>query len=74
MSLPFGKLPSGHAPVPGGWEVAPQTDRRVTLKASAVRRIDGSGRSETSPTTIYSVFTADGSIAKDEGSLRSTTI
>ena len=53
------KLLLGHAPVPGGSGGAPKNDRRVTGKASlTVRRMDGSGRSEASPATAYSVFTA----------------
>jgi hypothetical protein len=66
------KLLLGHAPVPGGSGGAPKNDRRVTGKAPlTVRRMDGSGRSEASPATAYSVFTADGSIAKDTQPLRS---
>ena len=39
----------------------PKADRRVTRKApTSVRRMDGSGRSVASPTTTYSVFTANG--------------
>jgi hypothetical protein len=52
------KLLLGQAPVPGGSEGAPKNDRRVTGKAPVTgRRMDGSGRSEASPATAYSVFT-----------------
>jgi hypothetical protein len=59
------KLLLGHdTPVLDGRGDAPKIDRRVTRKApTSVRRIDGSGRSETSPATIYSLFTANRSIA-----------
>jgi hypothetical protein len=49
------------------WAVAgdtPETDRGVTRMAPSGRRMDGSGRSRTSSATTYSVFTADGSIAR----------
>ncbi len=60
-----GKLLLGHALAVGGYGAAPQTDRRVTRMApSSGRRMDGSGQSEASPATTYSVFTADGSMAK----------
>ena len=53
-----GKLLLGHeAPAVGSYGAAPQIDRRVTRKAFSGRRMDGSGRSETSPATTYSVFT-----------------
>ena len=68
---------SGHAPAVGGYGAAPQIDRRVTRKASSGQRMDGSGRSEASPATTYSVFTANGSVATGQmvrSSVAATTL
>jgi hypothetical protein len=63
-----GKLLLGHAPV--SWAVAGRhpEDRPTghSKGTCAVRRMDGSGRSAASPATTYSVFTANGSVAKGE--------
>ena len=57
----------------GRLRATPWNDRQVTRKALLGLRIDGSGRSETPPATSLSLFTANGSIAKDAEPLRSAT-
>src|SRR5215213_3974843 len=66
-----GKLLLGHAPVLGGCgQHQRPTDGSLERHLYAVRRMDGSGRSRASPTTTYSVFTANGSVATGSRSVR----